>query len=280
MSFVTCNSNVESFERLYMSYYNVFNPRDSQTTSGQIVASTNDRTWKKKPQEERIQGKQPQRKPLLEKDSQEKAIEEQQSQDPHSQKTRPKGSPTTPVVTRLEFLTILSNAIHGILVYTPQSRIRSWRSEGEPQFSKLVVISVCPRTKALTFPSTNREQDLRQLQYYKDHNELIYPEGDPEKMSTFSEWLAHDPLFILPKDTKSPLHQRQMRDSTYYDGKATEDSAFPGVCVNKKKFFVEKIAARQEANGKVRCPCCAEALLKPGSKTDPRAKHKQDAHKS
>jgi hypothetical protein len=273
MSFVACNGNIESFERLYMSYHNVFNPLDYQDTSGQIVASTNDRRWKKKSQEERIQGKQPQKDRRSEKDTREKPIEEQQSQGAHSQETRPKGPPA-PVITRLEFLTVLSNAIHGILVYTPQSRIRSWRGDGEPQFSKLVVIGVCPRTKALTFPSTKREQNLRQLQYYKDHNDLMYPEGKPEKISTFSKWLAHDPLFILPKDAKSPLHQRQMRDPAYYDGKATEDSAFPGVCVNKKKFFLEKIAARQEANGSVRCPCCAEALLKPES-----GKQKQDLHK-
>jgi hypothetical protein len=281
MSFVACNGNIETFERLYMSYHSVFEPIASQDTVEQVVKPTNDH---EKSQEEQIHEKQPQKERLPEKDSQEKPAEKQQSQDAHSQETRSKGP-----LTRLEFLTILSNAIHGTLVYTPQSRVRSWRGEGEPHFSKLVVVGVCPRTKALTFPSTNREQNLRQLQYYKDHNKIIYPEGDPEKMSTFSKWLARDPLFMLPKDTKPPLYQRQMRDPAYYDGKATEDSAFPGVCVNKKKFFVEKLAVRHQANQSVQCPCCAEVLSKPGSNTDPGAgaagrqkekgKHKQDVHK-
>jgi hypothetical protein len=281
MSFVACNGNIETFERLYMSYHSVFEPIASQDTVEQVVKPTNDH---EKSQEEQIHEKQPQKERLPEKDSQEKPAEKQQSQDAHSQETRSKGP-----LTRLEFLTILSNAIHGILVYTPQSRVRSWRGEGEPHFSKLVVVGVCPRTKALTFPSTNREQNLRQLQYYKDHNKVIYPEGDPEKMSTFSKWLAHDPLFMLPKDTKPPLYQRQMRDPAYYDGKATEDSAFPGVCVNKKKFFVEKLAVRHQANQSIQCPCCAEVLSKPGSNTDPwagaagrqkeKGKHKQDVHK-
>jgi hypothetical protein len=273
LSFVACNGNFESFERLYMSYHNVFDPRDAQDTSGQLVVPKHDRTRNKKTQEELAQGKQPHKERPSEKDLQDEPIEEQQSQDAQS-----KISPA-PVVTRLEFLTILSNAIHGVLTYTPQSRVRSWRDEGEPQFSKLVVVGVCPRTQALTFPSTNRERNLRQLQYYKDHNEIIYPEGDPEKMSTFSKWLAHDPLFILPKDTKSTLHQRQMRDEAYYDGKATEDPAFPGVYVNKKKFFVENIAVRHEAGEPVRCPCCSESFSKPGFKTDPGSKDNQDVHK-
>jgi hypothetical protein len=281
MSFVACNGNIETFERLYMSYHSVFEPIASQDTVEQVVKPTNDH---EKSQEEQIHEKQPQKERLPEKDSQEKPAEKQQSQDAHSQETRSKGP-----LTRLEFLTILSNAIHGILVYTPQSRVRSWRGEEEPHFSKLVVVGICTRTKALMFPSTNREQNLRQLQYYKDHNKIIYPEGDPEKMSTFSKWLAHDPLFMLPKDTKPPLYQRQMRDPAYYDGKATENSAFPGVCVNKKKFFVEKLAVRHQANQSVQCPCCAEVLSKPGSNTDPGAgaagrqkekgKHKQDVHK-
>lgn len=281
MSFVACNGNVEVFERLYMSYHSVFEPIASQDIAERFVAPTNNH---KKSQEEQIQAKQPQKECLSDQDSQKRPVEKQQSRDAHSQETRSKGP-----LTRLEFLTILSNAIHGILVYTPQSRVRSWRGEGEPQFSKLVVVGVCPRTKALTFPSTVREQNLRQLQYYKDHNELIYPEGDPEKMSTFSKWLAHDPLFMLPKETKPPLHQRQMRDPAYYDGKATEDSAFPGVCVNKKKFFVEKLAVRHQANESVQCPCCAEVLSKPGSKTNggsgatgrqkEKGEQKQDLHK-
>jgi hypothetical protein len=147
MSFVACNGNIETFERLYMSYHSVFEPIASQDTVEQVVKPTNDH---EKSQEEQIHEKQPQKERLPEKDSQEKPAEKQQSQDAHSQETRSKGP-----LTRLEFLTIFSNAIHGILVYTPQSRVRSWRGEGEPHFSKLVVVGVCPRTKALTFPSAS-----------------------------------------------------------------------------------------------------------------------------
>lgn len=114
---------------------------------------------------------------------------------------------------------------------------------------RVITRGVRARTEALTFPSTNRKRNLRQLQYYQKKGDLIYPENNPDRRSTFSKWLAHDPLFMLPRETQSPLSIRTIADSAksssevYYDGKGTEEAGFPGVSIKEKGASTKRAQA-------------------------------------
>lgn len=242
MSLVACNGSALFLEELYTKYHDFFESLVLENAAKTTIASNKRRTHKS------LREGQPTVRHLEEEQEREEHPQEvqptdkQQIQAEHPQmidsKRQSASQPPATLVTRLEVLRILSSAIHGILIFSPDGRVRSWSAKDVARGSKLMVMGVCTRTTALTFPSTNRERNLRQLRYYKDKGDIVYPEGDPAKTSTFLKWLAHDPLFILPKETGPPLHQRQMRDPAWYDGKATEDPAFPGVCLNKKKFFM------------------------------------------
>jgi hypothetical protein len=146
------------------------------------------------------------------------------------QKT-PQPTPSTPLLTPDEFSATLDKQIEG---YEPYAANDKTGIDG-----RVITRGVRARTEALTFPSTNRKRNLRQLKYYKKKGDLVYPESDPDKRSTFSKWLARDPLFMLPSETQSPLFTRMVADSakseggTYYDGKGTEDAGFPGVSIEK-----------------------------------------------
>ncbi|KAM0694619.1 hypothetical protein Q7P36_004975 [Cladosporium allicinum] len=139
--------------------------------------------------------------------------------------------PTSLLLSPDEFVATLEKQIEGCEPYM-------WT--GKDGTEERTTRGVRARAEALTFPSTNRKRDLRQLQYYKKKGDLVYPEGDPNKRSTFSKWLARDPLFMLPSETQSPFVDRLIVDSAkydgvvYYDGKETEDPGFPGVGIEKK----------------------------------------------
>jgi hypothetical protein len=144
----------------------------------------------------------------------------------------PLTTPTTLLLSPSDFSATLEKQIEG---YEPYS----WNGKSDAG-QRYITRGVRARAEALTFPSTNRKRDLRQLEYYKKKGDLVYPEGDPNKRSTFSKLLAHDPLFMLPRETQSPLVDRMIADSArydgvlYYDGKETEDAGFPGVSIEKK----------------------------------------------
>ena len=143
----------------------------------------------------------------------------------------PLTTPTSLLLSPDEFVATLEKQIEGCEPYM-------WT--GKDGTEERTTRGVRARAEALTFPSTNRKRDLRQLQYYKKKGDLVYPEGDPNKRSTFSKWLARDPLFMLPSETQSPFVDRLIADSAkydgvvYYDGKETEDPGFPGVGIEKK----------------------------------------------
>ena len=151
--------------------------------------------------------------------------------DESTQKT-PRDLPKTPLLCPDAFSALLEKQIKGYEPYSVNGR--SGRDR------RVITRGARTRTEALTFPSTNRKRGLCQLKYYRKKGDLVYPEGDPEKRSTFSKWLAHDPLFMLPRETQSPFTIRMIADSarpdgaTYYDGKGTEDAGFPGVSIAKK----------------------------------------------
>lgn len=140
-------------------------------------------------------------------------------------------TPATPLLSPDDFAALLEKEIAGCEEI-------SWnRKQGRE--SRTITRGVRARAEALTFPSTNRKHDLRRLKCYKKKGDLIFPEGDPDKRSTFAKWLAQDPLFMLPSDTQSPLVTRMIANSarseggTDYDGKGTEDAGFPGVSIEK-----------------------------------------------
>jgi hypothetical protein len=132
--------------------------------------------------------------------------------------------PTTPLLCPDGFAMILEKQIEGCGEF-------SWNGK-EGMESRTITRGVRARTEALTFPSTNRKRDLRQLKYYKKKGDLIYPEGDPDKRSVFAKWMAHNPLFMLPSETRSPLSARRVTNSAE-SGAGTEDSGFPGVSIGK-----------------------------------------------
>lgn len=271
MSLVACNGNALFLEELYTKYHDFFESLVLENDAKTIIASNRRRKRKS------LREEQPTTRHLREEEKREEhaqevqPTEEQRLQAERSQviesERQPSKKPPAALVTRLEFLRILSSAIHGILIFSPKGCVRSWSAKDVDQNSKIMVMGVCPRATALTFPSTNRERNLRQLQYYVDKGDVVNPEGDPAKTSTFSKWLAHDPLFILPRETKSTLHQRQMRDPAWYDGKATEDPAFPGVSLNKKKFFM----AGNKSGASALKSKSGKAMAKTKSATGPKA---------
>jgi hypothetical protein len=144
----------------------------------------------------------------------------------------PLTTPTTPLLSPSDFSATLEKQIEG---YEPYS----WNGKSDAG-QRYITRGVRARAEALTFRSTSRKRDLRQLEYYKKKGDLVYPEGDPNKRSTFSKKLAHDPLFMLPRETQSPLVNRMIANSAkydgvlHYDGKETEDPGFPGVSIEKK----------------------------------------------
>ena len=144
----------------------------------------------------------------------------------------PQKTPSTPLLSPDKFSALLEKQIKGYEPYSANGK--------NGRESRVITRGARARIEALTFPSTNRKRNLRQLRYYKKKGDLIYPEGDPNKRSTYSKWLAHDPLFMLPKETQSPLVTRMIAGSarpngaTYYDGQGTEDAGFPGVSIEKR----------------------------------------------
>jgi len=151
-------------------------------------------------------------------------------------------TPTPPLLGPDDFAALLEHKIAGCRSFS--------RNGKQGRESRTITRGVRAREKALTFPSTNRKSDQRLLRYYKKKGDLVYPEGDPDKRSTFAKYLAEDPLFMLPSGTQSPLVTRLIASSarseggTYYDGEETEDPGFPGVSIGK---FSEKDKERKKA---------------------------------
>jgi hypothetical protein len=288
MSLVACASGFEEFEHLYMHYYKLSESLVPHDALDATITSADEQAWheapKGKSRDERPQKEKPQGYGL----DKEHATEECESQSEHISLARTnrrhEKKPPVPLVPRLEFLRILSETIHGIRVFSVDGLVRSWRAQDVVEGKKFVVVGLSPRKQALTFPSTNHEESLLQLQWYKDNNQIIYPEGNPKKVSTFGRWLAHDLLFMLPRRIKAP-GLRKKTDVNYPDGKDTENFAFPGVSLNKKKFSMGK--AVTEAKAKATAPKCqhgysqAQLKLTKDSKVfacrEPVTKHKANA---
>jgi hypothetical protein len=94
--------------------------------------------------------------------------EEQQAPKEDLQKTQA-GHPTlpakAPLLSRAEFLQVLSNTFHGMRVYNPGGRVYSWSSDKSQcrACSKYIITGICFRAIPLTFGSTQRNKNLRRL---------------------------------------------------------------------------------------------------------------------
>lgn len=101
------------------------------------------------------------------------------------------------LVVSAKFCLILMRAIHGVTSWgggTLGMKIKGAATSGGGGLQgKIVVRGVRARTQALTFPSTNRESQMRQLEFYRKNNEIAEPQ------SLFAQKLAQDPLFMQPK---------------------------------------------------------------------------------
>lgn len=162
-------------------------------------------------------------------------ISPQNDEEESTQKPPPPSPTSTPLLLLSpdNFSALLEKQIKGYEPYSINGKTGRDR--------RVITRGARARTEALTFPSTNRTRDLRQLKFYRKKGDLVYPEGDPAKLSTFAKALARDPLFMLPKETTSPFVARLRADSVrpdgvvmYYDSKGTEDAGFPGVSLDKK----------------------------------------------
>lgn len=71
-----------------------------------------------------------------------------------------------------------------------------------------------PSPKRPSPKERERQRNLRMLEYYKDKGEII----TPVTMSRFSQLLAEEPLFMVPKNTKSPRHRDTRADSAQLSG--------------------------------------------------------------
>ncbi|KAM0720594.1 hypothetical protein Q7P37_004730 [Cladosporium fusiforme] len=145
--------------------------------------------------------------------------------EPLMRKTR-KGQDTSPqpLVVNMRFWMILMRAIHGVRPWQKSVQLVLDSSDTKvdanaPIFDgKFVVRGVRARTQALTFPSTNRENQLRQLQFYRSNNQISEPK------SLFAQNLAQDPLFMNPTTrtaTNKPLGFCEGRENIGFPGVGT-----------------------------------------------------------
>lgn len=255
MSFVACNDHLVDLHVLWEAYKDFFGPflgldpncemavaeerRMGEDRGGQYEAERMEQHSPVKQVEEAEQGGQQQRE---ENDASEETGDQHAGQDvPPPPPPTPPPPPPEPMpqrsVSRLlqsfPFYKVFTSRVHGMSAYSTNGvdNNADWR---------MVFRGVRARHVALTFPSTNRERGLRQLRKYKKHNAII----EPANMSRFSQLLARDPLFILPKEQKSPMYQRMVADHGQYggiidyDGKGAEDPAFPGLSLKRRDIYI------------------------------------------
>lgn len=253
MCLVASDGSFVDFEATYKGYYRRFNPDPPDNFSekceqGQKMQASGDHEQSDEdPQDEEAEEAHPAEDSDEKKSSGEQPIEKQPMTTEHLPETKRRDQCSkdilAPPVTRSDFFQVLCDKVHGIKIYSRKGRVHSWSDKDFNQGMRFLILGISTRLEALTFPSTSREQNLDQLQRYKKEGKLVFPEGDPEKRSTFSKKLADDPLFMLPKEIQSPWMKRKLKDPAYYDGKSTEDSGFPGVSLNANHASKELKAA-------------------------------------
>lgn len=252
MYFVACNGAFIRFEDFYESYCGWFEliitEKSPKTPAIPVESLTSEG------QQQVEQERQPQDQRLEDDDT-----PEQQASEEHPQKAeaeqRLTPSAAAPFPTRTEFLRTMANAFHGVRFYDPSGRVGPWSSNNDQcnACSKYLVSDICFRKEPLTFASTNRERNVRRFEKYKEKGDIVYPEYDPAKLNTFARKLAEDPLFMLPKGTKSSWREREMkRMEVRTRNKAAEESAFPEVSLKKKVFSVPKVVRKPRVGPRTR----------------------------
>jgi hypothetical protein len=162
MFYLACNGSYMRFEDIYDSYSGCcepFSPEDSPQTPATPLESPAPKGEEKPEHED-----QPQELWLEEEDRQEHQAPKESLRSTKAGQ-RPTQPTRAPLISRAEFLRVLSKTFHGMRIYHPSGRIQSW-SSGVTQCrscSKYVVTGICYRKEPLTFPSTTRENNLRRL---------------------------------------------------------------------------------------------------------------------
>lgn len=162
MFHVACNGFPMRFESLYDGYCKCcepFSPEGSPMMPATPLESPMPKGKQKSEQED-----QPQELWLEEEDRQEQQApkEKLQSTQAGQRPTQPTGAP---LISRTEFLQVLSNTFHGMRVYNPDGRVRSWSSHAKSSraCAKYIIAGICFRKEPLTLGSTQREKNLRRL---------------------------------------------------------------------------------------------------------------------
>jgi hypothetical protein len=162
MFYVACNGSFVKFENLYGDYCSCcdpFGPEASLQAPAPPLKNPIPK-WKQQPEQEG----EPQELWI-----DQGHVQEQRAPKEDLQKTQAGQPPTlptkAPLLSRVEFLQVLSNTFHGMRVYNPGGRVQSWSSNGSQcrACSKYIITGICFRAIPLTFGSTQRKKNLRRL---------------------------------------------------------------------------------------------------------------------
>lgn len=126
-----------------------------------------------------------------------------------------------PLASSHKFFLTLLRAIHGVRLYGSR----------DDNLGQVVVRGIRARTVVLTFPSTNRNRNLRQLQWYKKQIEVSMPK------SLFAQKLAADPLFMTATKKSRKEHS---------DGEKTESAGFPSVSIRRRDKVLDAVCCAPE----------------------------------
>lgn len=261
MSFVACEGSYLDFNEIYTRYRRLVESdscgdksklrgkRRKRKAKGTKKRASEPSHQTEKPQEapsdEQADGKQsPEKQPVEKQPLEQQPAQPQCSPESREQEQPAKNTLAEGMARCEEFFQILHDTVHGIRVYCRFGRVHSWSHAHFQKCSRILVLGICTRIEELTFASISRQQNLAQYKQLEKKGQLVYPEGNPDRRSTFAKKMAEDPLLMLPSDVQSFWMKWKMRDSAYYDGKWSEDSAFPGVSIHENRLPERPVAAK------------------------------------
>jgi hypothetical protein len=162
MFYVACNGSFVRFENLYENYCFCCDPLSLEASLKTPATPLDSPMPKEKEQTE--QESQPQELCLEEEDVQEPQAPKENPQSTNAEH-RPTQPTAAPLLSRAEFLQVLSDTFHGMRVYNPGGRVHSWSSNKSQcrACSKYIITGICFRAAPLTFGSTQRKKNLRRL---------------------------------------------------------------------------------------------------------------------
>jgi hypothetical protein len=157
MSYVACNGNWDEFEAVYEYYCIWMEPRRIPKQSRNVLLRRQTYEGQRQP-DGQSQEQRPDRNDTRDQQTSAECQEEMKV------KQRPTRHITGPPLTRSGFLWALSKTMHGVRIYSPEGRVQSCSATHASQKFNFIVLGFCARKIPLTFASTNREGNRRQLQ--------------------------------------------------------------------------------------------------------------------